>query len=78
MSFGEPLSVPDEVPGLKHYGIALAVLLCLCLLYAGMLLTTSPTFTACRDPERSAAQGESTVHFVQERKRLLDECSSGD
>ena len=79
MTFGEPLSVPDEVPGLKYYGIALAILLCLCLLYAGMLLKTAPGSTACPGLNQLTAKGTSTVQFVEERKRMLNECDgSGD
>ena len=77
MTFGEPLSVPDEVPGLKYYGMALAILLCLALLYAGTLLRTN-SLTGCPDPNRLTATGASTVQFVEERKRLLSECGGGD
>ncbi len=78
MTFGEPLSVPDEVPGMKYYGIALAILLCLCVLYAWVLLKTNPGFTACPELSRLTAKGESTVQFVEERRRLLNECDAGD
>ena len=78
MSFGAPLSVPEGVPGMKYYGIALAILLGLCLLYAGALVNTNRSFTACTELNQLSAQGQSTVQFVKDRKRVLDECDRGD
>ena len=78
VTLGQPLSVPDEVPGLKYYGMALAILLGLCLLYAGMLVRTDPSLTACRELDRLTSQDLSTVQLAQERRRLSGECNRGD
>ena len=78
MTFGEPLAVPDEVPGMKYYGIVLAILLCLCVLYGVVLLRTDPSLTACQGQDRLTETSGSTVQFVKERKRLLAECDGGD
>jgi hypothetical protein len=70
--------VPDKVPGMKYHGIALAILLCLCVFYGVWLLKTDPSFTACQGQDRLSATSGSTVQFVKERKRLWEECHGGD
>jgi hypothetical protein len=46
--------------------------------YGVWLLKTDPSFTACQGQDRLSATSGSTVQFVKERKRLLDECRGGD